>query len=174
MLIRGKASIEALIYAAAAVDCEGSITLMRHVSSKGYHSSGIVVSVANINGDFIKFFVDSFGGKVLEEAPVKLSKRVIYRWKVYFHGAAEFLTLIRPYMRIKGRQADLAIWFMAHKKDLTYQQRDECWIEMKALNKGEPPAETKRIEAGSNLSSDSPILAPSQKMEERRIPHSYQ
>lgn len=160
MPIRGKESTEALVYAACAVDCEGSITLMRHVSRKGYHSSGIFVSIANVNRQFIDFFRATFGGSVLEESPKKLSKQLIYRWKIYGYAASEFLAQIRPYLLIKFKQADLAMWFVRTKKDLTYAQRDDAWREMKQLNNGsKPPAETKRVEAGSNLLSDSPTLS---------------
>jgi hypothetical protein len=131
---------------------------MRHVSRKGYHSCGIFISIANVNKHFINFFTETFGGSVLEETPKKLSRQLIYRWKIYGYQAAEFLEAIRPYLKIKRKQADLAIWFVTAKKDLTYAQRDEIWQEMKALNRGESPAETKRIETGSNPLSDSPTL----------------
>jgi hypothetical protein len=129
---------------------------MRHVSRKGYHSSGIFVAVANVNKNFIDFFTETFGGNVLKEEPKKLAKQLIYRWKIYGYAASEFLEAIRPYLRIKSKQAELAMWFVKNKKDLDYAHRDEIWQEMKALNRGQSPAETKRIEMGSNPLSDSP------------------
>ena len=158
MLIRGKESLEAIIYAAAGVDCEGSITLMRNVSKRGYHTSGIFVAVANVDKRFIYFYTDNFGGHVLMEHPTKLAKKDIYRWKIYGHNAAEFLKLIKPYLKIKEDRASLAIWFDENKTSLTYDQRDAIWLQMKALNKGLPPAETKREDVGTNSRSDSPTL----------------
>jgi hypothetical protein len=158
MLIRGKESLEAIIYAAAGVDCEGSITLMRNVNKRGYHTSGIFVAVANVDKRFIDFYTENFGGHVLIEQPKKLSRQQIYRWKIYGHNAAEFLRLIKPYLKIKEDRANLAIWFDENKTSLSYKERDNIWLLMKDLNKGLPPAETKREEAGTNLLSDSPTL----------------
>lgn len=158
-LIRGKASTESLIYAAACFDCEGSVTLSRNVRNNGWHTTAIFLCIANIDWNFISFFVDTFGGNVVTEAPVKLSKRTIYRWKLYVRDARDFLEMVLPYLKIKQERAKFAIWFVDNKHLLTVKQRDECWQQMKAMNRGELlPAETNRKDVGPNLRSDSPIL----------------
>lgn len=158
-LIRGKASTESLVYAAACFDCEGSVTLSRNVTNRGFHSTSIFLSIANIDMNFINFFVTEFGGSVVTEAPVKLSKRTIYRWKLYVKDARDFLEMILPYLKIKQDRARFAMWFVDNKHTLSNADRDACWQKMKAMNRGEsPPAETNRKDVGTNQRSDSPIL----------------
>lgn len=158
-LIRGKASTESLVYAAACFDCEGSVTLSRNVRDNGWHQTSIFTCIANIDLNFINFFVKEFGGNVVTEAPVKLAKRTIYRWKLYVKDARDFLEMVLPYLKIKQDRARFAMWFVDNKHKLTNAERDVCWQKMKAMNRGEPlPAETNRKDVGPNLRSDSPIL----------------
>lgn len=158
MLIRGKAEKEDLIYAACSLDCEGSITLCSLLNKRGWHSSSIYVSIANTDKKLIDFLSNVFGGSVYTESPKKLSKKLIYRWKLVSNQAAGFLQLVRPYMKLKGAQAELAIEFMRIKNTIPHSDKDAYAIRMRALNKGEPPAETKRENAEYNLQSDSPTL----------------
>lgn len=116
------------------------------------------ISVANTDKNLMQLFLDTFGGTCYTEHPKKLSKKVIYRWKVCANKAVEFLKLVRPYMLMKGRQADLAVLFQKERRKLSIEEKDTYWKQMKALNRGESPAETKREETEPNLSNDSPTL----------------
>jgi hypothetical protein len=146
------------VYAACALECEGSITHSRSITKQGWPQHCLAISIANINRDFIQFFLDKFGGNIYSESPKKLSKRTIYRWKIFANQAIGFLKLVRPYMKFKDKQADLAFEFYEVKAGLTKDQKDGYWLRMKALNKGESPAETNRESVETNLRSDSPTL----------------
>ena len=160
MSTRGKIELEDLGYAAAALECEGSITLSRNITKQGWHQMHVVVSIANVNRIFVEWFVIYFlEGHIYSEVLRKLSKQTIYRWKVFSSKAINFLKLVRPYMKFKGPQADLAIEMQSGRPaKLTREYKDSCWQRMKALNRGESPAETERKELETNLISDSPIL----------------
>jgi hypothetical protein len=154
-------TVEDLAYAAAALECEGSITLSRAITPKGHSMCSIVISIANTNQNLVTWLQQTFGyGAIYREEPKRLSKRPIYRWKLAATKALDFLLSVRPYMKMKCAQADLAIEFQQDRNDhkRTREVNDSYWLRMKSLNRGESPAETKRVDAETNLRSDSPIL----------------
>jgi hypothetical protein len=149
-----------LNYAACGLDCEGSITISHSYTKQGWLAMHLIVAVANIDRSFVEFYQNNFGGRIYSEEPKKLSKRLIYRWKVNSNEALKFLETVRPYLKIKGDRADLAIlWQKSNRRVMSREKRESFWLTMKALNKGESPAETKRIDAGTNLRNDSPTLS---------------
>ena len=158
MLTRGKIETEKLAYAAALLECEGSLTVSRGGKWK---TVSLHISIANTDKRLVDFLQETFGGNIYAEAPRGLSKRLIYRWKIFSNQAVEFLRLVRPYMRIKTKQADLGIAMQdaRHEKRFSFQEAEYFWQTMKALNRGESPAETKRENAETNLRCDSPTLA---------------
>jgi hypothetical protein len=158
MLIRGKIEREDLVYAACAFECEGSITFSRSITSKGWYQITPFVSIANVDDRLVNWLQSKFGGHILTEQPKKLSKRVIYRWKVYSGYCVDFLNLVLPYLKFKQDRVKLVIDFWANRSTLSRTQKDNYWLRLKALNKGESPAETKRNDAETNLQSDSPTL----------------
>lgn len=162
MLTRGKVKVEDLAYAAASLDCEGFITISRHINSKGWQEMSVRIGIANTNYKLMRFLLDNFGGREHAESPRKLAKRVIYRWQLSALKATSFLKLIRPYLKLKSAQADLALKFQEVKIDLSRKERDQYWLSIKALNSGEPPAETERQKAELNPLCYSPTLAETQ------------
>ena len=157
MPIRGKIKIEDIVYAACAFECEGSVTLSRGYSPRGWYGCTPFISIANIDRRLVDWLQDNFGGHILSESPKKLSRRVIYRWKIYSSYCIEFLQLVLPYLKFKQDRAALVIDYWTKRDNLSNAQKDEYWLRLKALNKGESPAETKRENAETNLRSDSPI-----------------
>lgn len=152
MLIRGKSELEILVYAACAFECEGSITFSRSVTKQNWYQLTPFVSIANVDLRFIQFFIDNFPkGKAYPEEPKKLSKKVIWRFKLFSSYCIEFLQLIRPYLKFKQERVDLVLEYWACRKTLTREQKDVYWEKLKALNRGETPAETKRNDTETNL-----------------------
>lgn len=152
-----------LSYAAAALECEGSISISRYIDRKNWHHADVHISIANTNYNLMEFMSKHFGGRVNSEEPKKLSKKKIYRWKTYSNKAIVFLKLVRPYMILKAEQADLAIEYQQKRSpNMPHSEKDMYWKRMKALNKGESPAETNREDVGTNLRSDSPTLVETQ------------
>ena len=159
MLIRGKIEPEVLSYAACALECEGSLTLSRGVhSNKKTVMHNPCIAIANTDMRLIQFLQDTFGGSVYSEQPKKLSKKVIYRWKLWCNPCIEFLKLVFPYLKFKYTQAEVLIEFWERKRSLSFTERDVYWNRIKDLNKGKSPAETKRENSETNLRSDSPTL----------------
>lgn len=159
MLIRGKLEPEVLSYAASAWECEGCIYISRtiHTNTRTKMTCPCV-NVANIDHRLVDFFLQTFGGHIYTETPKRLSKRVIYRWKLHANDAIEFLKLVLPYLKFKRERAKLAIEFWERKSKLSFAERDEYSLRLKALNQGKAPAETKRDDSELNLRSDSPTL----------------
>lgn len=157
MLTRRKPEAEDIIYAASALDCEGNISLSRRFNGT-VPSWTLKVGIANTNPTLTDFLLENFGGHVHTEAPVKLSKRIIYRWQIHAKNAADFLTLVLPYMKLKKEQAIIGLNFQENRKYLNLSQQAELYAKVKDLNRGEVPAETKRVDGDCNPQSDSPIL----------------
>lgn len=158
MLIRGKAKTEDLIYAACAFECEGCVYISRCFQKGKYLHHDPCMNIANIDKRLVDWLHDTFGGYIYTEQPKRLSKRVIYRWKLHSRHAIDFLKLILPYLKFKRERAEIAIELWTLKPNLSPSQRDEYWLRLKALNQGRPPAETKRNDSELNLRNDSPTL----------------
>jgi hypothetical protein len=167
MLTRRKPELEDIIYAASALDCEGNVSLSRRFNG-AVPSWTLKVGIANTNPTLTNFLLECFGGHVHTEAPVKLSKRIIYRWQIHAENAADFLRLVHPHMKLKRGQAEIGLHFQENRKKLDLAQQAKLYEKVKSLNKGEAPAETKRVDGGFNPQSDSPILAETQ---ERMMAH---
>jgi hypothetical protein len=157
MLTRRKPETEDIIYAACALDCEGNISLSRRFNGT-VPSWTLKVGIANTNPALTNFLLECFGGHVHTEAPVKLSKRIIYRWQLHATNAADFLNFVLPYLKLKGQQAAIGLAFQKLRKALSLGEQADLYEQVKALNKGEAPAETKRVDVEYNPRSDSPIL----------------
>jgi hypothetical protein len=157
MLTRRKPELEDIIYAASALDCEGNVSLSRRYNGT-VPSWTLKVGIANTNPALTDFLLSCFRGHVHTEAPVKLSKRIIYRWQIHAANAADFLRIVFPYLKLKKAQAELGLFFQENRKCLDLSQQAEVYERIKSLNKGEAPAETKRVNGERNPQSDSPIL----------------
>lgn len=156
MLTRRKPNTEDIIYAASALDCEGNISLSRRFNGT-VPSWTLKVGIANTNPALTNFLLECFGGHVHTEAPVKLSKRIIYRWQLHAGNAADFLSLVLPYMKLKVPQVEIGLAFQQNRKSLSLEKQAVLYEEVKRLNKAGAPAETKQENVESNLRSDSPV-----------------
>lgn len=83
----------------------------------------------------------AFGGTVRDRPSPVAGHRHQWFWRLSGRNAVEFLRMVRPYLRVKDRQADLAIAALArpHRRgrsltDAERAERREVHIEMKALN----------------------------------------
>lgn len=93
-------------YIAGFIDGEGCISIGKRRSDSFY----IRVTVVNTKPVPLQWMVDVTGlGKVHERINKKPNYANLYRWLVQADGAATLLQQIRPYLRIKGPQADLAM-----------------------------------------------------------------
>ena len=109
---------ELLAYLAAAIDCDGSINVMRNkrLRADGTLAQRLMVRVAlvQVNPDLPELFRETFGGNLYYySAPYRERTRGWHQWYVGGANAAKVLRTLRPYLRLKGRQADLTLQLWA-------------------------------------------------------------
>lgn len=91
-------------------------------------------SVKQLDHQAIELFGETFGGHYyVDMNNVRGSARPINIWQVHSAMAGRFLREIRPYLRIKCRQADLALELC----DLNASPRRHGWV-LPAVTPGEP------------------------------------
>jgi hypothetical protein len=142
-----------LAYIAGIVDGEGSIMIQRQCSEsfmaqraeRGcFHPHYAVgVRIGMCERVALDLIVDELGiGKVMEEKPYH-HKRPMFRWMIRAkEDVVKFLQLILPYLRVKKKQAELAIKFMEEWVSFNgirltpeiLAQREAAWAEMRKLN----------------------------------------
>ncbi len=144
-----------LAYVAGLFDGEGHIRIQRqHFRDRRSPSHCVRVSVSNTDRSVIEFLHDTFGGYIVvvnnEARCRKAHWRTCWSWELTSTGAANFLSMIQPYVRIKQRQVQLALEFQDQKnadgcrgtgRGLTaaiVQRRDQTKQQMSALNRGVP------------------------------------
>ena len=145
--------VEILAYIAGIVDGEGSIMIQRQCSksfmaqrakSGCFHPHYAVgIRIGMTERIALDLIVDKLKiGKVSEEKPYH-HKRPMYRWMIRSkEEVLKFLNYILPYLRVKKKQAVLAIKFMNEWVNcngirLTPEviaHREKAWAEMRKLN----------------------------------------
>lgn len=108
-----------LAYIAGLLDGEGSIVIgMTKVTSPRprplvWPSHWLQVGIVNTNKDLIDWLHRTIGGHISDNshAPSRKRQRPCWAWRIISNQAQEFLEAILPYMRVKRRQAELAIEF---------------------------------------------------------------
>lgn len=126
-----------VIWCAGFFDGEGSISIIskppRNVSVE-YH---VNVTLTQNNEEVLREVQRRFGGSVY--GPWKTDKNPLKRqWVACRQKAHEFLLAIRPHLRVKAKQADLAIefqnkkWEFGPQNQWTVSHGEEVWAAYKA------------------------------------------
>lgn len=103
-------------------------------------------SVKQIDPGAVELFHETFAGhRYLDDKNQKGSARPIHIWQVHSASCRRVLEALRPYLRIKGRQADLALELC----DLNQSPRRHGWTIPEVID-GEPllPMSEAAIRAG--------------------------
>lgn len=106
--------VATLAYAAGIIDGEGTLYIKRdkrrNQAGEERVSHHVHIAVKMCDEGVLKWLHETFGGGM---APVKHvpGKRPLFRWEIASDRSFAFLMSIRPYMRVKARQADLALDF---------------------------------------------------------------
>lgn len=102
--------LEDLVYAAATIDCEGCIGITS-AHKKGMINLSFVVRVQVTNTDFnlVDWLLDTFGGYIYYLPSKNPNHKDRYTWYIQHQAAADFLSLIQPYVKLKGKQLDIAL-----------------------------------------------------------------
>jgi hypothetical protein len=98
-----------IAYLAGIIDGEGCIMLQRQ---DGSFSICPILSIANTNLDLIDWLKTRLGGSIGCNPRANSGCKDVYQWHVMANNAVELLKQVRPFLRIKGKQADavIALW----------------------------------------------------------------
>jgi hypothetical protein len=99
-------------YAAGFVDGEGCIAIARSFQSKpGRFYYSVQVVVANRDRAVLEWMQGLWGGLVVSaSSPLNGPRtRPVWHWRCSMGGARQFLSGVRPFLRIKGSQCDNAL-----------------------------------------------------------------
>lgn len=143
-------SAEDCIYLAGLFDGEGSVILSKLISKRsGAVSYTIGCSLPNTYHDAVVWVQETFGGSLQKRRRREMGWRDCWVWCTWSTGAYRTLQRIAPFLRIKHRQARLAIEF--YERTLTFDGnkwrrltpdelawREACYLEMRRLNSGSP------------------------------------
>lgn len=140
-----KWEIEKIIYLAALIDGEGSISIeiqsksVRHSRKIDYYSLRLLV--INTCKKLMDWLQQSFGGNVRTRKKIE-GRKTCYVWSIFSHNAAELLTTCKPYMIIKKNHALIFEEFASTMSRAHWrvpkevmEKRKELYHKMKHTNK---------------------------------------
>ncbi len=129
-----------LSYLAGFFDGEGTVNISRPKSSRMPHT--LYVSIANTDLEVIKKLPSIFGGSTYMKKRVESHHRPLMVWSAPALSGQGFLKAVLPYLKIKKRQAEIAIEFqgtkVCHSGQLTQEiikRRDGMVDELRKLNR---------------------------------------
>lgn len=106
-----------LAYAAGIMDGEGYIGITVLEKDKRRKQTSpcfqLVVSVGMTDPQVVNWLSDTFGGNAYSYPPRKSNTRGVFHWRLAGKNAAGFCSLIRGSLKIKQKQADVAIRYYA-------------------------------------------------------------
>lgn len=131
-----------IAYLAGILDGEGSIGIKPPPPSSPSHQ--LSVQIANTNRELLSWIQSFWGGCINKE--VRRSPHHKQVWKLQIGGkkAGLMLRAIRPYIRIKAYQSEIAFAFLSlgrlprkdqNEKIRILHERDRLYYAMKSLNK---------------------------------------
>ncbi|MDP3064178.1 MAG: LAGLIDADG family homing endonuclease [Chloroflexota bacterium] len=106
-----EADLELLAYAAGLFDGEGSVTINRILTDGPAPRHNLVASIDMTDPQGIQYLADRFEGNVRWYKRQQAEWADVYAWALSGEKALSFLQAIRPYLRVKGEQADVGIRF---------------------------------------------------------------
>lgn len=95
-----------LAYWAGLFDGEGCVFISK---SKKHYQAG--VNLSNTDENIIRALKDSFGGRFYSTHP-KGNRKPAFIWQAWGETALNFLTAIKPYVRVKPRRVEIGIGFL--------------------------------------------------------------
>lgn len=96
-------------YLAGLFDGEGSINIL---VNKQTGQIWLQISITSTNTTILKWLGDQIGGHIRKSGN-KPPRRPCYHWSLCSVQASDFLKFIRPYLKIKDQQADVAVEFQS-------------------------------------------------------------
>ncbi len=136
-----------LAYTAGLFDGEGSIGIRlqraRHSPEKRYHA--VNLAICSTDRALVDWLRATFGGQVNANHKENAARNYkdAWKWILLSRHAAAFLAAVRPYLRVKGPQADVALRLRAVTgpggrhllTDAQFAEREALRMELRALNR---------------------------------------
>jgi len=161
-----------LAYMAGVLDSDGYISIHRNTKKAGpadrrrqvcYYSAKVGISGTRRQPHDLA--VSMFGGRIHTYIPKVNSFRVQYQWVIESQLAVPVLEAVRPYLRVKGEQADLTLTLQRmiqtqwEQIKLTlkppykipaemHEERERLFLAVRALNQGPAGTRIQREAAG--------------------------
>jgi hypothetical protein len=152
-ITRGKLNptIEQIAYLAGVMDSDGCIAITK--AKKGTVGTNRMVNpryvlritITNTSMDLMQWLTENFGGGRRAKQRSKQIHKPTFDW-IYDNGKAiEILELVKPYLVVKKRQADIGIEFISEWEypkggqgsqtpPHEVARREKCWLTMRMLN----------------------------------------
>lgn len=102
-----------LAYMAGVIDSDGFISIT-HSVRKNVHYFAPVIGIAGTRPAPHELAASLWGGAVRAHTPKNPCHRVQYQWSRQGAAAADAIVALRPYLRVKSAQADLALQCFEH------------------------------------------------------------
>ena len=107
---------------AGIVDGEGTIAFERHsITRYSYNHYYPTVQLVNTNVNTFPLFMEEYGGymsMVSDKRAIATRHKQAYRWLCDMDRMEQFLTDIRPYLRLKSEQCGILLDYIANAKRL--------------------------------------------------------
>lgn len=116
---------EDVAYAAGLLDGEGTVGIYRS-KRPTYFIYAVRTSVANTYRPVLEWLASKWGGSI--HRTNRGEGRPCWSWALSSRSAVDFLREVLPYLRIKDRQARLALAFEAHRSAHHHMRRSEVDI----------------------------------------------
>lgn len=71
----------------------------------------LILAVGNTDIRMCQRLADLFGGKVIAKGSLRNRTKQMWEYRVFSRNAARVIGMIRPYLVVKGEQADVAMAF---------------------------------------------------------------
>lgn len=106
-----------LAYFAGLFDGEGCIHIRKTRTKTLKPTYALVCKISMCSFYLLNDIQGLFGGSLIQERPHKYSNRYnkLWTWTASCRIAGRFLLILRPFLRLKGAEADLALEFQGGK-----------------------------------------------------------
>ncbi len=133
------------VYFAALIDGEGSIFITSNNNQAGkYRKLCVAVGMRSDKAQCLPDGHKIWGGSLNKRDPRKSNTHEVLDWRLWTKDAERFLKDIQPFLRVKHKQAELALkyrWMQTKKKRWDGSISEEDWVirnelesQIKALN----------------------------------------
>jgi len=148
---------EQMIWLACAIDGEGHICIEKASPSGKYKRFRYwpIVSISNTNPVFLLKAKGIFDAPIYPTKKQGEHRKAQWHWQASTRRALLIITEVRPFLDLKGPQADAVIEYMAgvspenkgvRLTDEEMARRERFYLILRAMNAKGPPATTERVD----------------------------